>query len=242
MLESINSNKLEYKKLSAEEMEKRGILGRLVGVCADFKAPTRNGRHYSEELWEKVFNDPIMKERIANGVCYGELGHPTDRDETDINKVAVCLSEQPKKGPDGKLRAVFDILSTPSGKILKTLCDYGSILGVSSRGTGDIDTDFEGNEEVVPDSYSCEGFDIVLIPAVESARLNYVTEGLDSNKKTLKQALQESLNNANDADRKIMEDTLSSLDININDDPEKVAMFNSIIEKYWDTLVRLADE
>ena len=65
MLESINSNVLEYQKLSKDEMQRRGILGRLVGVCASFIAPTRNGRKYPEQLWENVFNDPIMKERIV---------------------------------------------------------------------------------------------------------------------------------------------------------------------------------
>lgn len=230
----MNSNKLEYKKLSAEEMEKRGILGRLVGVCADFKAPTRNGRSYSEKLWEHVFNDPIMKERIDNGVCYGELGHPADRDETDMEKIAVCLSEVPKKGSDGKLRAVFDILNTPNGKILKTLCDYGSTLGISSRGTGEIETSYDGNEEVIPDSYTCEGFDVVLIPAVKAARLDYVTEGLDS-KKSLRQALTESLNSANDEERKVMENTLSDLDITLSDDSlEESAMpRKAALDKCW---------
>lgn len=49
MLESF-ANTFEYKRLSAEEQDKRGILGRLVGVIADSKNPTRNGRQYSKEL------------------------------------------------------------------------------------------------------------------------------------------------------------------------------------------------
>ena len=112
MLQESKTNELEYQRLSKDEMEQRGILGRLVGICADFMSPTRNGRKYPEKLWENVFNDPIMKERIENGVCYGELGHPADREETDMEKIAVCMAEQPRKGSDGKLRAVFDILNT----------------------------------------------------------------------------------------------------------------------------------
>ena len=50
MLESFNSDKLEYQKLSPEEMNKRHILGRLTGIIADYGNPTRNGRLYSEEL------------------------------------------------------------------------------------------------------------------------------------------------------------------------------------------------
>ena len=212
MLESLQNENLEYQKLSQEEQQKRGILGRLIGVVADFMAPTRNGRHYSEELWEKVFDDPIMKERIENGVCFGELCHPTDREETDMEKVAVCMPEVPKKNKDGKLTAVFDILDTPNGRILKTLCDYGSTLGVSSRGSGDTFMGKDGNEEVDPDSYTCQGFDIVLIPAVKSARLQYVTESLDT-KKSLKESLQDIVSKASDNDKKIMEETIDNLEL-----------------------------
>ena len=72
MLESLSSSKFEYKKLSPEEMKARKILGRLVGPVADISIPTRNGRKYSEQLWEKVFSDPITQEKFKNKVCYGE--------------------------------------------------------------------------------------------------------------------------------------------------------------------------
>ena len=177
MLESLSKNEtFEYKKLSAEEMESRGILGRLVGPCADFINPTRNGRGYGEELWERVFDDPIVNEKIDNKCLFGELGHPADREEVDMEKIAIALNEKPKKNKDGKLLACFDILNTPNGKILKTLCDYGTTIGISSRGTGEVIGD-----EVDPDSYNFECFDAVIVPAVKEARLNYVTESLNKN-------------------------------------------------------------
>ena len=64
--------------------------------------------------------------------------------------------------------SIFSIL--PNGRILKTLCDYGSIIGVSSRGQGDLVQDYQGNESVDPDTYSCECWDAVLVPAVESGQ------------------------------------------------------------------------
>lgn len=240
MLESLQTEELIYQKLTPEEQQQRGILGRLVGICADFIDSTRNGRHYSEQLWEQVFEDPIMKERIENRVCYGELCHPVGREETDMEKVAVCMAEVPKKGSDGKLRAVFDILNTPNGKILKTLCDYGSILGVSSRGSGDTYTDFDGNEEVDPDSYTCQGFDIVLIPAVKSARLKYVTESLN-NKKSLKESLQDALDNASDEDKKVMEETIKNLDL--DESKEEKEILYVIRDKHGNQLSRpIADD
>ena len=146
MLESFNTNsEMQYQRLTKEEMQQRGILGRLKGIIADFKNPTRNGRRYTEELWDKTFDDPIVKEKIENRCILGELGHPADRQETDIEKVAICLAEMPKKGNDGKLHGIFDILDTPNGRILKTLCDYGCNIGVSSRGGVDTFEDYDGN-------------------------------------------------------------------------------------------------
>lgn len=219
MLESTQSGVLEYKKLSKEEMKQRGILGRLIGVCADFLNPTRNGRKYPEKLWENVFNDPIMQERIENNCCFGELGHPPDREETDMEKVAIVMDGVPKKDKDGKLRAVFNIVDTPNGRILKSLCDYGSTIGISSRGSGDLETDYDGNESVNPDTYNCEGFDAVLIPAVKEARLQYVTESLNKTRynKTLRDKLTESINREDENNQKIMRESLNILGISLDE-------------------------
>lgn len=216
MLESFVTDKFEYKKISEAEQKARRILGRLTGVIAETKKPTRNGRGYPEALWENVFENPIMKEKIANKCCFGELNHPEDRTEVDIEKVAICLAEFPKKGKDGKLHGVFDILDTPNGRILKTLCDYGCNIGISSRGQGDIITDKNGDDIVDPDTYECECFDAVLIPGVEAARLHYVTESLDTHK-SLKQSLTESLESASDNERLIMEETIQNLNILLED-------------------------
>lgn len=215
MLENLNNNEaLQYQKLSQEECESRGILGRLVGKIADWKRATRNGRKYTADLWEKVFESPIMKEKIENRCCFGELGHPEDRTEIDMEKIAVCLAEPPKKSKDGFLYGVFDILPTPNGKILKSLCDYGCNVGVSSRGSGDTYTDEDGNEQVDPDTYECECFDIVLIPAVKEARLQYVKESLETSKKSLNESLKELVDSASLNDKKIMTETLDQLKIN----------------------------
>lgn len=219
MLESFSTGPFTYKKMGLEEQQSRGILGRLTGIIADTKNPTRNGRKYSRELWEAVFENPVMQEKIANRCLFGELGHPTDREEVDMTKVAICLSDKPKIGEDGKLYGVFDILSTPNGRILKSLCDYGCNIGVSSRGTGDLYTDEDGNEAVDPDSYNCECWDAVVVPAVESARMQYVHESLDVKKynKTLRQRLTEELFKASEEDKEIMNEALETLGIQLNE-------------------------
>lgn len=206
---------LAFEDLTPEEKSKRKILGRLYGPVADVVNPTRNGRKYSEQLWEKVFKNPIMQEKFKNKVMYGELGHPEGRTEIDMTKAAICMPEPPKEDKDGRLIAYFDILDTPCGRILKTLCDYGSTLGISSRGTGDVGYDDDGEEAVDPDTYDCECWDIVLVPAVESARLSF-TEGLGA-KPSLRQALSESLSKASKDDQKAIEESLQSLNLNVGD-------------------------
>ena len=216
MLESIQGNTFEYEKLSQEEQQRRGILGRLKGIIADFKHPTRNGRLYGPKLWEKLFEDPITKEKIENRCMFGEIEHPQgDRIAIDPEKIAVCLAEVPKKDSKGHLIGVFDILNTPCGKILKTLLDYGTTVGVSSRGQGDTFTNFDGVEEVDPDSYECTGWDVVLLPAVKAARMQVVAESLGQ--KTLKQALVESINSSTEEGKKIMMETLDDLGIDVEE-------------------------
>ena len=221
MLESFNTrSEMQYQRLTEEEKTRRGILGRLVGIIADFKNATRNGRRYTEELWDKTFEDPIVKEKIENRCILGELGHPADRQETDIEKVAICLAEMPKKGSDGKLHGVFDILDTPNGRILKTLCDYGCNIGVSSRGGGDTFEDYNGNETVDPDTYEFECWDAVLLPAVKAARPKYVTESFDTHKVTLKTALMEALEKSSEDDQRVMKSTLENLNLDYTEEVE----------------------
>ena len=210
MLESLtNPNIMEYQKISLEEQKQRGILGRLIGPIADYLHPTRNGRKYEEVLWDKVFNDPIMQEKIDTKVCFGEIRHPIDGQmEVDPEKVAICLAEKPKKDGKGHLIGVFDILNTPCGQILKTFLDYGSKIGISSRGEGDIYVNSDGEECVDPDTYECCGWDIVFIPGVKSARLESVTESLNTTT-SLTESLNAVVNNAKESDKKIMQEAIA---------------------------------
>ena len=186
------------------------ILGVLEGPCADVINPTRNERQYDEELWNNVFKDPIVNEYFECGGILGELDHPAERTETDTSKVPICMPEKPKKGKDGKLYARFDILDTPNGRIVYTLAKYGYKLGVSSRGNGDVYEAYDGKEHVDPKTYELKAFDIVLLPAVKSARLA-LKESVGN--KTFKQAIKESLESATKDEKRIMVESLRKLKI-----------------------------
>lgn len=227
----INKNKqsrileaLEMQPLSDEEKTKRHILGRLYGPIATTIESTRNGRKYNKELWEKALSSDLLAEKINTKGLFLELGHPSNREETDMTCVCACIPELPKI-IDGDLYAYVDILDTPNGKLLKTLCDYGFQPGISSRGSGEVGY----NNEVDPESFFLETWDIVQIPAVKKARLN-MCESLDTSKSNLKMVLKESLEKEEEKDKKIMEDALDRINIDI-ENPENTEDTDSEIKE-----------
>ena len=217
MLENFNTDtELKFKELSPEEKQKRGILGRLYGPIADIIKCTRNGRRYTESLWNKVFENPIVKEMFAQGGIPGELDHPVDREETDSSRIAIMMPEKPTKDNEGHLIGYFDIIDTPCGRIAYQLAKYGFKLGISSRGSGDTyDDTFTGEETVDEDTYSFNAFDLVLLPACKDARLK-LAESFDVKNDKFKKTINEMLQKENDEDKKIMTETLKNMGLDIN--------------------------
>ena len=139
------------------------------------------------------------------------------------------MPEQPVKDSDGQLVAYLDILDTPCGKIAYQLAKYGYKFGISSRGSGDLVIDENGDETVDPDTYFLNAFDLVEIPAVKAARLTFV-ESLDT-KNTLKEDLKNELDHANESDRQLMEEALNKLNINIDSYSQEETPVNNIEEE-----------
>ena len=214
-MESKNTKVLEalqMQPLSEEEKTRRHILGRLWGPIATSKEKTRNGRGYNMELWQKALKDEIFLEKVANKSLFLELGHPVDREETDMRMVCACIPELPKI-IDGDLYAYVDILDTKDGRLLKTLCDYGFVPGISSRGSGDI----MANDDVDPETFFLETWDVVQLPAVKKARLS-VCESLNK-QKTLSVALTESLSQMNEEERREAKAALERLGVEYGEEP-----------------------
>lgn len=147
-----------------KDTKPEGILKRIKGVVADFK-PNRNGRVYPRALWERVINSEYVKEMMSSKCLFGENNHPfDDRVEIDLNNVSHCIHNMWIEGDS--VIAELDLLPTPAGEIINKLIDYGSKIGVSSRGAGSVTAD--GN--VDPDDYQFFTFDLVPRPSVAAAR------------------------------------------------------------------------
>ena len=183
-------------KLVESKTLKKGCLGRLEGPCADFKNPTRNGRLYGLQLWKNVFDNKFVKEALSTKTLFGELDHPDDRFEVLSKYACICMTDYKIDEDKGLVYGGFDILDTEAGRILKSLVDYGSQMGVSSRGEGDI-IQGEDGEEVDPDTYDFACFDVVSTPAVERARQT-VVESVEHNRKKrqLLESIEREINNA----------------------------------------------
>lgn len=190
LVEQMNSA-LEYDDTSTSNR-----LGRLKGVCADFCNATRNGRLYGKELWENVLKDPEVIEGLETKTLFGEADHPEDRLETSLKNVAISVVDLKLDESNGVVVGTFDILDTPSGKILKSLADYGAQIGVSSRGSGEVVESMNG-PEVDPSTYKFITFDAVVMPAVVKARPSVVESSKSiSSSKMLVESIESNIKSA----------------------------------------------
>lgn len=182
LVEQFRTSELSYLAESGINEQGKHYIGRLEGPAADLINPTRNGRKYGLKLWRNVENSDDFKEGMATLTIFGEADHPEDRLETSIKEIAVCLRKFEIREAEGIVWCSFDILDTPNGRIVKELLDYGSKLGVSSRGSGE-EIVVNGENEIDPDTYLFICFDIVIMPAVAKARPK-VVESVDFEKTT----------------------------------------------------------
>lgn len=149
-----------------------GILGKLKGIIASASEPSRNGRRYTENFWDSIFDSDLFKEGIKNKVMMGELWHPDDEKEYGQihpgDKSAIVLTDVEKRNLD--YWGTFEILPTRAGEVLKNLIDVGCVFGVSSRGYNDLDSTLFDD----PSTFELITFDIVAFPGIKSARLHPV--------------------------------------------------------------------
>ena len=147
------------------------------GPCMEFGKVNQNNRIYSRKLIEdRIINYPPVKEAIKNKCMLGEGGHPETR--IDIAYPEVALSVEKIWIPEDSTHLVygrFAILDTPVGRILKTLIDYGSKIGISARALAE--SKMEGNTEIMSETeYDLITFDAVPDPGFKCAHLEKVQE------------------------------------------------------------------
>lgn len=152
--------------------------GRLLvkGVLQRANAENQNGRTYPRQILMREaakYSSVQVKERRA----LGELDHP-DSTVVNLNNVSHNIVEMHWAGDD--LVGTVEVLTTPSGNILKELFKSGIKLGISSRGLGSVKQIGEGKVEV-QDDFELIAFDFVSNPSTHGAFLSPIHESVNNN-------------------------------------------------------------
>mgnify|MGYP003121851048 FL=1 len=156
--------------------------GRLIvkGVLQRAEAKNQNGRIYPREVLMKE-TTKYLEEQVSERRALGELDHP-DSSVVNLNNASHNVIEMHWDGDD--LLGTVEVLSTPSGNILKELFKSGIKLGISSRGLGSVEPMREGEGdtvEVQPD-FELIAFDFVSNPSTHGAFMRPVNEGVEKQK------------------------------------------------------------
>ena len=156
--------------------------GRLVvkGVLQRAESKNQNGRVYPREVLLKEVSK-YLEEQVAERRALGELDHP-ESSVVNLNNASHNVIEMHWDGDD--LLGTVEVLSTPSGNILKELFKSGIKLGISSRGLGSVEPMREGEGdtvEVQPD-FELIAFDFVSNPSTHGAFMRPVNEGVEKEK------------------------------------------------------------
>ena len=151
--------------------------GKLVvsGVLQRAEAKNQNGRIYPREILvreAKKYTKEFIKQRRA----MGELDHP---ESSVVNLANVSHNVKEMHWEGDNLLGTVEVLSTPSGNILKELFKSGIKLGISSRGMGSVETVQENGAQEVQGDFELIAFDFVSNPSTHGAFMYPMNESVD---------------------------------------------------------------
>ena len=129
------------------------------GIFIEGDVRNQNNRIYTKDEIHKAVK--AINEKIKGGYSVlGEADHPDDLN-INLDRVSHMITEMDTDGANGvgKLK----LLPTPMGNICKTLIESGCHLGVSSRGSGNV------NDNGIVKDFEIITVDIVANPSAPSA-------------------------------------------------------------------------
>ena len=131
------------------------------GICIQGGVRNANQRVYPvNEIGRAV---KTLSDQIAGGYSVlGEVDHPEGL-TVNLDRVSHMINEVWMDGPNGYGK--MKILPTPMGQLVRTMLENGVKLGVSSRGSGNVSED--GNGEV--SDFEIITVDVVAQPSAPGA-------------------------------------------------------------------------
>ncbi len=186
---------IEYLSFNVTPQQLHEAVGRngnltVEGVIQRANAKNQNGRIYPKEVLVREA-DKYTKGPIAENRALGELDHP----ESAVINLKNASHNIKKVWWDGDdLKGKIEVLSTPSGNILKTLFLEGITVGISSRGMGSVQQMSEGTLEV-QDDFELLCWDFVSTPSTHGSYMRPVVgNSLKEGKEYIAQSKYEDIN------------------------------------------------
>lgn len=165
-----------------ESIRKNG--GRLIVPNMKIQAadtPNKNSRVYGRPILEREMSKLIEGARSAGSVgVIGELDHP---DSSVVNLKNACIGILDWRWKGNDVLGDVEVLSTPSGNILKEILSGGYVPGISSRGMGSVKPLYESDNPdmvEVEDDFEMLCFDAVSDPSTHNAHFRSITESKKS--------------------------------------------------------------
>jgi hypothetical protein len=147
--EHLNFDQAKIVLESEGEGDKKSL--HMNGICIQGDIRNQNQRVYSsQEIGRAV---KTLNQQIEGGYSVlGEVDHPQDL-KINLDRVSHMITKMWMDGPNGygKLK----ILPTPMGQLIQSMLESGVKLGVSSRGSGEVDG-----------SGNVQGFEIITVDIV----------------------------------------------------------------------------
>ena len=146
---------------------------KLKGVCIEGGVRNANERVYPVNEIAKAV-DTINEQLKTGHSVLGEVDHPDDL-KINLDRVSHMIEKMWMDGAAGM--GTLKILPTPMGKLVETMLTNGVKLGVSSRGSGNVDdrTGHVSDFEIVT-------VDVVAQPSAPNAYPTAIYEGLLNHK------------------------------------------------------------
>ena len=118
-----------------ESDDKDGKNLHLKGIAIQGGIRNANQRVYPVDEIERAVK--TLNDQIQNGYSVlGEVDHPDDL-KVNLDRVSHMITNMWMEGPNGYGK--FKILPTPMGNLIRTMLEAGVKLGVSTRGSGNVD-------------------------------------------------------------------------------------------------------
>jgi hypothetical protein len=140
----------------------------MAGLFIQCDTKNQNGRVYPKSEIERAVES--VRSRLGTGeTVLGELDHPEEL-QINLDRVSHIITDMSVDGSDGlgKLK----IIDTPMGNIARSLLKAGAKLGVSSRGSGNV------NESGQVSDFDIVTVDIVAQPSAPDAYPKTIYESL----------------------------------------------------------------